>query len=308
MRKIITTTIQNHKYYYQPQKPNKNFIIENIKSIKSKNNNDFKFNQSSHKKEYKFNVDVPYLTSKGKKTVPIIEKLKPITPANTTKLEDIKNIDSFVRRIREENIYFEAKNKNNYVYQGYLNSVGKEKNSDLHLNITNSLGHGTYGTAYRVGNFVIKVPFYDTYKFSPYSNVKRCSSILNELNRNTDFSRAITLSKGKDVLITKYIAGKNIKGNSAYDFVKQRGRIMFDYNSNGNVKIDSNGEKYVIDADLAAQPTKLKRSPSLGTLEARKIYISKFIRKPLGVNEIKPLYYSEIEKFLPKLKKSEITS
>ncbi|MEX5730304.1 hypothetical protein [Providencia hangzhouensis] len=69
MRKIITTTIQNHKYYYQAQKPNKNFIIENIKSIKSKNNDELKFHQSSHKKEYKFNVDVPYITSKEKKPI-----------------------------------------------------------------------------------------------------------------------------------------------------------------------------------------------------------------------------------------------
>ncbi|MEY1194882.1 MULTISPECIES: hypothetical protein [unclassified Providencia] len=303
MRKIITTIIQNHKYYYQPQKPNKNFITDNIKSIKSKNNDELKFHQSSHKKEYKFNVDVPYITSKEKKTDPIIEKQKPITPVNTTKLEDIKNIDSFVRRIREKNIYFEAKDNNDYVYQGSLNSVGNEKTSDLYLNITNSLGHGTYGTAYRVGNFVIKVPFYDVYKISPYSKVKRCSSILNELNENINFSRAITLNKGKDVLITKYIAGKNIKGNSAYDFVKQKGRIMFDYNSNGNVKMDNNRKKYVIDADFVAQATELKKYPSLETLMIREIYTNIYIEKPLEANEIKPLYYSEIENLLPKLEK-----
>ncbi|MEY0429405.1 hypothetical protein AB7V88_06340 [Providencia rettgeri] len=104
-------------------------------------------------------------------------------------------------------------------------------------------------------------------------------------------------------MITKYISGKDIKGNSAYDFVKQRGRIMFDYDSNGNVKMDNNGKKYVIDADLVAQPTELKRYPSLETLKIRKIYKNKFIRKPLEANEIKPLYYSEIEGLLPKLKK-----
>ncbi|MEQ5287217.1 hypothetical protein [Providencia huaxiensis] len=111
------------------------------------------------------------------------------------------------------------------------------------------------------------------------------------------------MNKGKDVLITKYISGENINDDDAYDFVKQRGRIMFDYGSNGNVKMDSNGKKYVIDADLVAQPTKLKRYPSLETLEIRKIYKNKFIRKPLGATEIKPLYYPEIENLLPKLKK-----
>ncbi|MEX6286150.1 hypothetical protein AB6F63_24915, partial [Providencia hangzhouensis] len=192
---------------------------------------------------------------------------------------------------------------NDYVYQGSLNSVGNEKTSDLYLNIANSLGHGTYGTAYRVGNFVIKVPFYDVYKISPYSKVKRCSSILNELNENINFSRAITLNKGKDVLITKYIAGKNIKGNSAYDFVKQKGRIMFDYNSNGNVKMDNNRKKYVIDADFVAQATELKKYPSLETLMIREIYTNIYIEKPLEANKIKPLYYSEIENLLPKLEK-----
>lgn len=302
MRKIITTTIPSHNYYYQPQKTNKNFIIDNIKSVKPQNNGDLKFNQPSYKKEYKFNVNVPYLASKEKKTSPLNKKQEPITPVSRTKLEDIKSIDSFVRRIKEENIYFIAIDKKGYAYQGQLNTIGKRKPTDLYLNVTNSLGHGAYGTAYRVGNFVIKVPFYDTYEINPQSNVNRCSSILNELNKNINFSRAITLNNGKDVLITKYISGKNIKGNNAYDFVKQRGRIMFDYDSNGNVKMDNNGKKYVIDADLVAQPTKLKKYPSLETLEIHKLYKDIFINKPLGATEIKPLYYSEIEGLLPKVK------
>lgn len=302
MRKIITTTIPSHNYYYQPQKTNKNFIIDNIKSVKSKNDGDLNFNQPSYKKDYKFNVNIPYLASKEKKTSHLNKKQEPITPVNRTKLEDIKSIDSFVRRIKEENIYFIAIDKKSYIYQGPLNTIGKRKPTDLYLNVTNSLGHGVYGTAYRVGNFVIKVPFYDAYEINPHSNVNRCSSILNALNKNTNFSRAITLNEGKDVLITKYISGKDIKGNSAYDFVKQRGRIMFDYSSNGNVKMDNNGKKYVIDADLVAQPTELKRYPSLETLEIRKLYKNKFIRKPLRATEIKPLYYSEIEGLLPKVK------
>ncbi|WP_272577071.1 MULTISPECIES: hypothetical protein [unclassified Providencia] len=302
MRKIITTTIPSHNYYYQPQKTNKNFIIDNIKSVKSKNDGGLNFNQPSYKKEYKFNVNIPYLASKEKKTSHLNKKQEPITPVNRTKLEDIKSIDSFVRRIKEENIYFIAIDKKSYIYQGPLNTIGKRKPTDLYLNVTNSLGYGVYGTAYRVGNFVIKVPFYDTYEINPHSNVNRCSSILNALNKNTNFSRAITLNEGKDVLITKYISGKDIKGNSAYDFVKQRGRIMFDYSSNGNVKMDNNGKKYVIDADLVAQPTELKRYPSLETLEIRKLYKNKFIRKPLRATEIKPLYYSEIEGLLPKVK------
>ncbi|MEX5923768.1 hypothetical protein AB6H19_22605, partial [Providencia huaxiensis] len=256
----------------------------------------------NYKKEYKFNVDIPYLASKEKKTSPIIKKQEPIRPVSRTKLEDIKSIDSFVRRIKEENICYIAKDKRNMTHQGILNTAKKEKDTAVYLNKTNSLGHGAYGTAYRIGHFVIKVPFYDIYEINPHSNVNRCSSILNALNKDPNFSRAITLNNGKDVLITKYIAGKNIKGNSAYDFTKQRGRIMFDYGSNGNVKIDNNGKKYVIDADLVAQPMELKRYPSLGTLEIHKVYKNKFIKKQLEATKIKPLYYSEIEDLLLKVK------
>ncbi|ENG4186847.1 hypothetical protein ABT230_003661 [Providencia rettgeri] len=302
MRKIITTTIPNHNYYYQPQKTNKNFIIDNIKSVKSKNNDELKFNQPNYKKEYKFNVDIPYLASKEKKTSPIIKKQEPIRPVSRTKLEDIKSIDSFVRRIKEENICYIAKDKRNMTHQGILNTAKKEKDTALYLNSANSLGHGAYGTAYRIGNFVIKVPFYHTYKINPHSNVNRCSSLLNELNRNTHFSRAVTLNNGKDVLISRYIPGKNIDDDDAYDFVKQRGRIIFDYGSDGNVKMDNDGKKYVIDVDLVAQPTALKKYPSLGTLTIRKIYKNIFIKKPLEADEIPPRYYSEIKDLLLKVK------
>ncbi|MBN4866407.1 MULTISPECIES: hypothetical protein [Providencia] len=297
MRKIITPAIPSHNYHYQSQRTNKNFILDNINSIKS-NNND-RFNKPNYKKEYKFNVDIPYLASKEKKSTPIAEKQKPVLPVSRTKLEDIKTIDSFVRRIKDENICYSAIDDEKIIHRGVLNIAKKEKITGLYLNSTNSLGHGAYGTAYRIGNFVIKVPFYDVYHNSPHSDVYRCSSLLNKLNKNTNFSRAITLNNGKDVLISKYISGKNIRDNAAYDFVKQKGHIIFDYGSNGNIKVDNNGKKYVIDADLIAQPTELKRYPSLGTLAIRKVYKNIFIKNPLGTNEKKPLYYSEIEDLLP---------
>nr|WP_283027088.1 hypothetical protein [Providencia rettgeri] len=78
---------------------------------------------------------------------------------------------------------------------------------------------------------------------------------------------------------------------------------MFDYNSNGNVKMDNNRKKYVIDADFVAQATELKKYPSLETLMIREIYTNIYIEKPLEANKIKPLYYSEIENLLPKLEK-----
>lgn len=298
MRKIITTTIPSHKYYYQPHKANKNFITDNIISVKQNNNGKIKINESNYKKEYKFNVNIPYLAPRKK--TPMIEKQKLINPINKTKLEDIKTIDYFVRRIKEVNISYIENNNKNVIHKGILNWAKKEKTTELFLNKTNLLGNGTYGTAYRVGNFVIKVPFYYKYKINPHSNVKRCSLLLNQLNKDNDFSRAITLDNKNDILISKYINGKNILEKEAYDFVKQRGRIMFDYNSKGNVKMDNNRKKYIIDADLVAQPMELKRYPSLGTLVIHEVYKNMFIKEPLKPDEIAPLYYSEIKDFLPK--------
>lgn len=299
MRKIIPPVIPNINHHYQPQRTNNNFIIDNIKIINS-NNNNMKINESSNKKHYKFNVDIPYLASKEKKSNPVIDKKVPVEPVSRSKLEDIKSINYFVRRIKEENIHYISGNKKGIIYRGDLNIANKGKPTTLSLDGFNYLGHGTYGTAYRVGNFVIKVPFYNTYKINPQSNVHRCSNLLNELNKNPNFSRAITLDNGNDILITKYISGKNVEDDEAYDFVKQRGRVIFDYGSEGNVKIDNNGKKYIIDADLIAQPIELKRYPSLGTLTIRKIYKKNFIKAPLETNEVEPRYYHEIKDLLPK--------
>ncbi|KLN46498.1 hypothetical protein AAY77_08055, partial [Providencia rettgeri] len=53
----------------------------------------------------------PILHQKKKNFTPIVEKQKSVLPVSRTKLEDIKTIDSFVRRIKEENIYFISGNK-----------------------------------------------------------------------------------------------------------------------------------------------------------------------------------------------------
>lgn len=300
MRPIIPPVTANLNHHYHPQKVNKNFIIDNIKSINSNNINKIKVNEPSYQKQYKFNVDIPYLSLEEGKTTNQIKKQKPITTINRTKLEDIKTIDSFIRRIKEENIQYITKDNRGYIHQGVLNTATKGKPTTLYLDSTNYLGHGFYGTAYRVGNFVIKVPFYDIYEINPQSDVNRCSDLLNKLNKNMNFSRAITLDNGKDILISRYVSGKNIIDDDAYNFVKQKGHIIFDYGSNGNVKVDDNGKKYVIDADLIAQPTELKRYPSLGTLNIRKAYKNIFIKNPLKNNEIEPLYYPEIKNILPK--------
>lgn len=60
--------------------------------------------------------------------------------------------------------------------------------------------------------------------------------VFNEINQNINFSRSTTLANGNVVLVTKFIDGKSIKGKEAFDFVKSRGRTLFDPDSEGNVK------------------------------------------------------------------------
>lgn len=226
-----------------------------------------------------------------------------------TNIDNIDNIDVFSEIIKEKNVFY-THSQNKTLTSQYIDLIKNHRkifiptaNSDHTITLCSGdrIGKGVYGTAYKIGNFVIKIPHDDnTQKSNKNTEYSRCSNVLNEINRDNDFSRGITLKNGKQVLITKYVDGKSITGKNAFDFVKEKGRILFDYGSKGNVKMDNSGKKYVIDVDFVAQATELKRYPSLGTLNIRKAYKNIFIKDPLGANETKPLYYSEIEDLLPK--------
>lgn len=135
------------------------------------------------------------------------------------------------------------------------------------------LGKGEYGTAYRVGNFAIKIPHRDlNFKYNKYAKYDRCASVLNEVNQDINFARSITLKNGNVILVTKFIDGRSIKGKEASDFVKSRGRTLFDHGSEGNVRKDRQKNLFLIDADFAAQPKQLNRTLSVGTTEIYKRY------------------------------------
>lgn len=226
-------------------------------------------------------------------------------------IESIDNIDLFSEIIREKNVIY-TQSQNKILPSQYINLIKNHRktfiptgNNDHTIVLCSGdlIGKGVYGAAYRIGNFVIKIPNDDNIqKSNKNTEYSRCSNVLNEINRDNDFSRGITLKNGKQVLITKYVDGKSITGKNAFDFVKEKGRILFDYGSEGNVKIDNNGKKYVIDVDFVAQATGLKKYPSLGTLTIHEFYKDMFTINPLKTNNEKPFYYSEIEDLLPKLK------
>ncbi|MTB67266.1 hypothetical protein GKR48_10595 [Providencia sp. wls1943] len=135
------------------------------------------------------------------------------------------------------------------------------------------LGKEEYGTAYRMGDFAIKIPHRDLiFEYNKYAEYDRCARVLNEINQDVNFSRSTTLPNGNVILVTKFIDGKSIKGKEAFDFVKSRGRTLFDPDSEGNVKKDRHNNLFLIDADFAAQPKQLNRTLSIGTIEIYNCY------------------------------------
>ncbi|UBX50374.1 hypothetical protein LDO51_06185 [Providencia alcalifaciens] len=210
---------------------------------------------------------VPLKTLKNTNLAPNNVHIEPII-AKTIPSE----IDQFTEKLHHLNIIFKndafgADHRPTFLVKNY------SANRTVTLNRHNYLGKGEYGIAYRMGNFVIKIPHRDLiFKYNKYAEYGRCARVLNEINQDVNFSRSTTLANGNVVLVTKFIDGKSIKGKEAFDFVKSRGRMIMDYGSDGNVKKDNKNNTYLIDADFAAQPKQLNRTLSIGTTEIYKRY------------------------------------
>lgn len=133
------------------------------------------------------------------------------------------DINSFIMKI--------VKTKNiTYCYTRYgqhnredliINQKKPTAAQTLCINKSNFLGEGMYGRAYKINNYVVKIPHDNEATDTDYSNYPRCARVLNEVNKDKDFSRAIELNNGKQVLVTKYIDGISVTGKEAYSFVKK---------------------------------------------------------------------------------------
>lgn len=190
------------------------------------------------------------------------------------KVENISN------NITDINIFSNLVKTKNFIYKCAKNHLSSkirlihnhnEKNElDIILPTSSMLGSGSYGVAFKVENFVIKLPlnsrleknFFGIKK--EYAQYKRVSSILNRVNQDDDFSRAIELNNGQNVLVSKYIEGESVIDDSAFDFVKSNGLIIYDFREPGNVKKDRDGKYKLIDADHVVQPYS-KRRDSIGS-------------------------------------------
>ena len=174
-------------------------------------------------------------------------------------------IDRFTENLHRLNIIFKDNS-----FGANHRPIFLVKNRSEHRTITldnrHYLGKGEYGTAYRVGDFVIKIPHRDLiFEYNKYAEYDRCARVLNEVNQDVNFARSTTLASGNVILVTKFIDGRAIKGKDAVDFVQSRGRILFDPDAEGNVKKDRQNNLFLIDADFAAQPKQLNRTLSVGT-------------------------------------------
>ncbi|PYZ52374.1 MULTISPECIES: hypothetical protein [unclassified Providencia] len=182
--------------------------------------------------------------------------INPNNSSNLNKLENTKHIKIFTNEITNKKIL--QIDENNKLLIDNIN------NDSLILDKKNCIGSGTYGVAYRVGNFAIKIPKNKYHLETYFACLGRSRRILNQINNDNDYSRVITSKNGIQVLISKFIDGQSVTGKEAYQFVKSRGRILHDYQVDGNVKKDKQGKLYLIDADFASLPIEARRN-SLGS-------------------------------------------
>lgn len=146
----------------------------------------------------------------------------------------------------------------------------------------NILGKGSYGTVYRFGDFVVKVPVnihgvqLDWMSGAlKNANPERVSRYLNLANDDECFSRVADIDfKGKEmkVLVSKYIEGVQLEPeeiDEAEDVLHERGFHMHDINVDGNVLKTKDDQYYFLDADqlVVYSPVLRERRPSETTVE-----------------------------------------
>lgn len=121
------------------------------------------------------------------------------------------------------------------------------------------IGEGEFGKVYKIGKYVVKIALEPDSFSSPTSNCTRTARILNEFNGN-DYSREATLQNEENVLVSKFIQGSSVIGERAFEFVKSKGGIMYDIDSEGNVKEGADKKLYLIDSDMVVYPERQRRA------------------------------------------------
>jgi len=250
MKSTQIAPVKSSIYIPSAPKSNCDFITDNIHSIGNKN------------------PIKNFITNLFKtKNTSIINKIKDsfLLKIDNIKLKNTKNINKFIDILKDKNIYVE-----NILESTFIDECLKSRSENLNdpniliLKEKNYIGDGSYGVAYHVGNFAIKIPTHRQHLITHFAKLGRSRRILADINQNKDFCRVLTLKNGAQVLISKFIDGQSVTGEEAYQFVKSRGRILHDYNVDGNVRKDKQGKLHLIDADFATLPIEARRN-SLGS-------------------------------------------
>ena len=150
--------------------------------------------------------------------------------------------------------------------QNAINKISQLDTDDIYR--LRRIGEGQSGVVYHhhETNYVVKI-YKRTHPGREGSiwelrhrvaNPERSARILNEVNADNNFSSAVTLRDGQQVLIAKRIQGTPVSGQEGFNFVKSRGRNIFD--PSDNVLRDVNNKLWLIDADMTSSRDQLTRS------------------------------------------------
>lgn len=158
--------------------------------------------------------------------------------------------------------------------------IKQEVNIKTMCQITQQLkkiGTGGYGSAYRHGDYVIKVPN-DEISFDTdlWSSPLRTARYLNEFNGENHARAALTLDK-KEVLVSTFINGEDVDDQEYVEqLLNEKGFMIYDPEQPGNMKKDSEGKYWLIDADLVVHnPESRRLSAATFYLESAMLISSK---------------------------------
>ncbi|MBT9433000.1 hypothetical protein JZM24_14235 [Candidatus Sodalis endolongispinus] len=155
------------------------------------------------------------------------------------------------------------------------------------------IGRGCYGSAYKIGAFVVKIPrnkdkVWINFSAQPNAHPIRTQYYLNRANDEPDFARAAVMTNKHgdcvDVLVTRFIAGSTLEDlfdeedgdalrTKALQQLNARGLFMHDAHVKGNILVDEGGQIYFVDADqmVIAYHQRLTRAPSFATEELEEV-------------------------------------
>ncbi|MEQ5222131.1 kinase [Providencia alcalifaciens] len=187
----------------------------------------------------------------------------PMINAHTRMLDILQKTSTYLVEQFQKGLTHSLASVSNTYNQLYFSYINQDTNKDIDT-FANALknhskeyistygaliGEGNYGRAYKLGSYVIKIALTEDSFQGSNSNCARTSRITNEFN-DSDYSREANLSNGEHVLVSKFIQGHSVTGKKVVEFMNSKDRVMYDIDSEGNVKEGSDKNLYLIDSDM----------------------------------------------------------